>query len=531
MASHPSAHRGLSQHPGGTFCCHESHGIDTPDPYVAYPAFEQMTKLSSAIKSLTSSLLMGLLVAAISGCSYFFAPQNKPMDHGADGNGYGFNKARGGKLGDNLILLTFSGGGTRAAALAFGVLKELRDTTILSGGRRVRLLDDVDSISSVSGGSFTAAYYGLFGDRIFTDFEDVFLKKSIQGILIQKMFDPSYWWKSLTSGFDRTEMAIDYYDGNIFEGKSFRDIDLTQRPFIEINATNLGAGTRFSFIQLYFDLICTDLMDLKVARAVTASSAVPIMFAPVVLQNYAGQCHIEQNPFFNNLMSVQDPDPRVRELQRRMRRYMDHENHPYIHLIDGGVADNLGARAMTERLEAFQNGLSLLLGDHKPKNIVMITVDAEVEPVHSVDESPDKPSLGDTLEAFSNIQFQLFNNETRILLDHKLEELRDHLASAGHTVTLYKVPIEFSSVHGKSLKEHLNSLPTSLELSSTDVDLLERTGAELVRHNKDFRAFLKAVEGYRNGDVIPPTPLPSSKTEIPAKHQGEIQPGATLPRP
>ena len=145
---------------------------------------------------------VSLLLLSCSGCSYFFTPLNKPLDKTPSENGYSFNKTRGGKLGDDLILLTFSGGGTRAAALSYGVLKELRDTTIMSGGQRVRLLDEVDSISSVSGGSFTAAYYGLFGDRIFQDFEDVFLKKSIQGILIQKLFDPSYWWRSLSTGFD-----------------------------------------------------------------------------------------------------------------------------------------------------------------------------------------------------------------------------------------------------------------------------------------------------------------------------------------
>lgn len=467
-------------------------------------------------------VLISLLALSASGCSYFFPPLNKPINQTPDGNGYSFNRTRGGQLGENLILLTFSGGGTRAAALSYGVLKELRDTNIISGGQRIRLLDEVDSISSVSGGSFTAAYYGLFGDRIFRDFEDVFLKKSIQGILIQKLFDPSYWWKSLSTGFDRTEMAIDYYDGNIFENKTFRDIDITQRPFIEINATNLGAGSRFSFIQLYFDLICSDLMDFKVARAVTASSAVPIMFAPVVLKSYAGQCNVDQNPFYRSLMDIQDPEPRVRELQHRIRRYMDPASHPYIHLIDGGVVDNLGARAMTERLEAFQNGFGRLLGEHKPKNIVMITVDAEVEPVHSVDESAEKPSLGDTLEAFSNIQFQLFNNETRILLDHKLEALKKQIEDSGHPVNLYRVPVEFASVHGKSLKEHLNSLPTSLELSATDVDLLERTGAELVRQNKEFKAFLKSVDGYRNGDSNPPKLPSAAERDIATPHHQGI---------
>lgn len=486
-------------------------------------------KLSDRLAFWSRIVLIAVFMLGTSGCSYFFPPLNTPIDHNPDGSGYSFNKTRSGKLGEHLVLITFSGGGTRAAALAYGVLKELRDTTILSGGKRIRLLDEVDNISSVSGGSFTAAYYGLFGDRIFQDFESVFLKKSIQGILIQKMFDPSYWWKSLSTGFDRTEMAIEYYDGNIFEGKSFRDIDLTQRPFIEINATNLGAGSRFSFIQLYFDLICSDLLDMKVARAVTASSAVPIMFAPVVLKSYAGQCNVEQNPFFKSLMDLDVPDPRIIELQNRIHRYMDHENHPYIHLIDGGVADNLGARAMTERLEAFRNGFSLLVESNKPKSIIMITVDAEVEPVHSVDESAEKPSLGDTLEAFSNIQFQLFNNETRILLSNKLDELKRRLESEGARVDLYKVPVAFASVHGKSLKEHLNSLPTSLELSSSDVDLLERTGAELVRHNKEFKAFLKTVDGYHNGDPLP-TAEPSSMTkDLPSANPSPILHPAALP--
>ena len=70
-----------------------------------------------------------------------------------------------------LLLLTFSGGGTRAAAFSYGVLETLRDTKVTIHGHEGRLLDKVDWISGVSGGSFTAAYYGLFRDRIFQDFE------------------------------------------------------------------------------------------------------------------------------------------------------------------------------------------------------------------------------------------------------------------------------------------------------------------------------------------------------------------------
>ena len=48
-------------------------------------------------------------------------------------------------------------------------------------------------------------------------------------------------------------------------------------------------GTRFQFTQDYANVICTDLANLPVACAVTASSAVPILFSPITLTNHAGE--------------------------------------------------------------------------------------------------------------------------------------------------------------------------------------------------------------------------------------------------
>ena len=82
----------------------------------------------------------------------------------------GQTTAGAGGRSDNLLVgLAFSGGGTRASALSSGILEALRDDTINLNGHERRLLDEVDIISSVSGGSFTAAYFGLFGDRIFIE--------------------------------------------------------------------------------------------------------------------------------------------------------------------------------------------------------------------------------------------------------------------------------------------------------------------------------------------------------------------------
>lgn len=66
----------------------------------------------------------------------------------------------------DLIILAFSGGGTRAAAFSYGVLETLRSIQITTKtGRKIRLLDEVDVITGVSGGSFTALAYGLYGEK------------------------------------------------------------------------------------------------------------------------------------------------------------------------------------------------------------------------------------------------------------------------------------------------------------------------------------------------------------------------------
>ena len=120
------------------------------------------------IRVLCSSFLLLLIV----GCSSYGVIHNEPGVDVNAGQPYSLTTwAQSEEAADFVFIVAFSGGGTRAAAMAYGVLEELRDTNIVIEGRESRLLDEVTHISSVSGGSFTSAYYGLYGDRIFNDFE------------------------------------------------------------------------------------------------------------------------------------------------------------------------------------------------------------------------------------------------------------------------------------------------------------------------------------------------------------------------
>src|SRR6267378_5365142 len=121
-----------------------------------------------------------LLVPVLLGSSCAHHPVNAPLAAVDGRTGYRFENAAFSTNSDDLFLmLAFSGGGMRAAALEYGVLEELARTGVGAPGERRRLLDEVDLISSVSGGSFTAAYYAIWGDRIFSDFEPQFLTKRL----------------------------------------------------------------------------------------------------------------------------------------------------------------------------------------------------------------------------------------------------------------------------------------------------------------------------------------------------------------
>ena len=309
--------------------------------------------------------LMALFCAA--GCAHY--PVNQPLNQ-VDGKlGYrGMYMGIKGHSEKLLLYLTFSGGGTRAAAFSYGVLEELRDTEVTIDGNKRRLLDEIDGISSVSGGSFTAGYYGLFGDRIFNDYEAKFLKKNVQGALTARVFlNPVNWVRLASPYFDRSDIAAEYYDKHVFEGGTFGDIAARRGPLIVMNATDMTYGIRVGFTQDAFDMICSDLSSFPVSRAVTASSAVPMLLSPITLRNYAGTCGFLIPERFKALIKERAVSERQFYLANNIEPFLDSQKKPYIHLVDGGVADNLGLRAVLDRIVAGGGPWKLMEGNPRGK--------------------------------------------------------------------------------------------------------------------------------------------------------------------
>ena len=251
------------------------------------------------MKRLTMLLPTALAVLlGLGGCAT--APINPPIAHADPTAGYRFEtRKQYARNKEDIVVLAFSGGGTRAAAFSYGVLEALRDTEVVGrNGQRERLLDSVDVITGVSGGSFTALAYGLYGDRLFSEFEQRFLKRDVQGELIGRAVNPANWGSLSSPYWGRSELAADLYDEILFNGATFADLQRGSGPMIVASATDLSSGARFYFTQKMFDMLCSDLGAVRLSRAAASSSGVPVVLSPVTIDNYGGTCGYREPPYF-----------------------------------------------------------------------------------------------------------------------------------------------------------------------------------------------------------------------------------------
>ena len=393
-----------------------------------------------------------------------------------------------------VVLLAFSGGGTRAAALAYGVLEELRDTWVEVANERRRLLQEVDLISGVSGGSFTAAYYGLFGERIFEDFEERFLRRNVQGILVRRVFlNPVNWFRLGSARFSRSDLAAEFYDQEVFAGKAIGDFGAVPGPAILINATDLARGSRFSFIDESFDPICSDLSTYPVARAVAASSAVPGLLTPIRMRSYAGTCGYVPPEWVAEALATERPGTRRFVQARLATSYLDPKAGSALFLMDGGITDNLGIRGAFTRVVR-QGELGAVLdegGFGSASAMLLIVVNAQTEPDLDLEETGGLlRSLAMMAGISAGIQIRRFNFETLELVRTSFERWAEQMSSPRRPFGFHMVEVGFSHVRDPERRQLLNNLPTSFALDDEAVDALRATAREVLRKSEDFRGFL-----------------------------------------
>lgn len=447
-------------------------------------------------------LLFSALLA--SGCAHY--PVNKPLTAVNPRVGYRFqNSVAQTNPDDLLLMLAFSGGGTRAAALSYGVLDKLAKTEVGQPGNQHRLLDDVKMVSAVSGGSFTAAYYTLYGDRTFSDYESRFLKKRVQTGLLLRLVAPWNLVRLASPRYCSSDLAEEYYDDLLFKNATFADLNPRPgRPFLIVNATDLAIGARFEFTQDQFDLLKSDLSEFPISRAVAASAAFPPYFGSVILKNYSAEHSAPEPEWIQSVLSNPAASSRLKNLALQEGSYVDGDRRKFIHLVDGGITDNLGLRGPTERaIQLEESGMTSQAPVKIPRRLAIIIVDASARRDYGWDSKDWTLGLRTVMGSVAQVTGSRYSFETIELfrevtarLDRERESAR---ARAGDfqsgKVETYIVELHFSQVADESDRRFFNTVPTSLQLPSKTVDRLCRLAARELADNEQFKRLLHDLGG------------------------------------
>ena len=401
------------------------------------------------------------------------------------------------------VVLAFSGGGTRAAALSYGVLEKLRDTPVTINGVERRLLDEVDVISSVSGGSYTAAYYGLFGDDIFEKFAPEFLYEDWQSRLIRLAIRPQSLIAMSSSEYNRGDLVADNLDNSLFQQKTFADMSRGKLPYVILNASDLNNAMTFSFTQQQFDFLCSDLSSYPVANAVMASSSVPGIFAPIALHNFS-DCSQRSQPWVNNALNQDSHLPRSYAIARALDRYSQPERMPVVRLVDGGVTDNLGVRGSMMSPVTQYGDVPNMAGAFSPaklrqvKQVLVVVANDQTYSEHEWSVENKDPSFLDTISAASEVALGTLNNETVSLAKKEFLQWGEHVnaqrpASAPQVEVHFSV-LTFDQVKDKTERAKFDAMPTTFHLQPEQVDDLRYLGSDLLEQSKEFQNFRNALQ-------------------------------------
>ncbi len=462
------------------------------------------------------SLSMLTLLLLLGGCAT--RPINPPIAQADPAKGYRFDTRQVHAIDkQNLVVLAFSGGGTRAAAFSYGVLEFLRRTEIVGPkGNSVRLLDEVDVITGVSGGSFTALAYGLYGDRLFDDYEQRFLKRDVQGEIIARTFSPGNWGNLASANWGRSELAAQLYDEILFHGATFGDLDRGDGPLILASATDISTGSRLVFHQTVFDILCSDLNAVPLSRAAAASSAVPVVLSPITLDNYGGTCNLTVPPWVKLFTATGDPPrPAARAIRslKGLESYNDSVRRPFVHLVDGGISDNVGMRGVLDSLEVLE---ALHEAGRKTKldgarRIIVFVVNSLSSPATDWDLSEVPPGSIDILLKATGVPIDHYSYEAVELLKdtaarwETLRRIRNSAAMAANKdprvaasvrvpdAEIYAIDVSFPALPDAAEREYLNQQPTSFVLPDEAVDRLRAAAGTIIMASPEFQRLLKDV--------------------------------------
>lgn len=403
---------------------------------------------------------------------------------------------------DDVVALSFSGGGLRASAFSLGALQGL---AALPGPSDRNLLQQVRFITTVSGGSLTGAWVGLNGIDSLDEFRRTALLHAGKHALQSSVLNSVSMMRLAGGGLSH------WLDEEVFHGATFASMSDPGRPVVWINATNLNQRLPFVFNQPTFDALCSSIDSYPVSEAVAASMAVPLLFAPVVLEKHCNAA----SPVWSASRSLAPGDTLMaRAVQDSLIDYRETESGRYVKLVDGGLTDNLGLSSIEQMrlltgspMAPFSDAAALRM-----RRLLFVVVDSGRRPAVTWNRVVGGPGTLDlmlaSIDAAINMNMRLsydnFAGMTRRWRDDivawrcsrsEAEQRRERMHRIEWRCDDVQVSVSRISFDDLTPEQaqQLHDVPTSLTLPQQDVDAVIAAGKDAMQRNAVVRNFSRAV--------------------------------------
>ncbi len=412
----------------------------------------------------------------------------------------------------DMIGLAFSGGGTRASAFAFGVLQQLARTPTPRAGPRRDLLDHVVAVSSVSGGSIIAAYFGLKGRAALDDFRQQFLDQDLMAELNTRVSLVNLG-RAMGGGINTDNILRDWFNAHLYHDATYADLIARGRPIVLINATDIYSRTPFLFTPVTFAAMCSDLSEYPIAGAVAASAAVPGAFAPIVIETFPGECKTPLPPSIAKAVNSPTVSPIVRSFAQALERSRTGKV-KYIKLLDGGLVDNYGLSGITIARIASGTPYAPLRPEDavNMRRFLFLVVDAGLGPKGKWAQTLEGPTGKDLIGAVIDTVVDANTRSSYAAFEVTMRQWREELVrwrcglkhdevarlrgKAGpwncRDLKITVTRVSFDQLGAERAKT-LNEVPTSFTLPADTVDELTSAGGDALQGNHAFQAFLKEM--------------------------------------
>lgn len=439
------------------------------------------------------------------------------------------------------LILSFSGGGTRATALAHGVLREL-GATPAPGRPDLSLLDAVDLVSSTSGGSVAAANFVLHGPQGYGRLHepDGFLRHKGIADLVGGVLNPLNVVNYTFTSASRIETLPDMFRRTVLGDATFGTLlaaSPRRPPLLVLNSSDMATGQRFSFTQDQLDRICIDLRNISLADATAASAAFPVALTPLPLpvhspcpaQQAAGAsdimlgfrlqaglgpsadgiagCGGSPRPGQGVLFRTFPPDRaqglrqwHLLNLDRCGRPLPEAERLRFVHLQDGGTADNLALSAPLETITGVgaDPRVGPALSSGQIQEVVILSVNARSQGKITLGRGSGTPGVLSGILAAINTPIDGRSGGLLAELGTVDDVLRARFAPAqaagagGRKSPPPSIPgvrvigVDFEKIADFDCREAFQAIATSWTLRRNETDALQEMASAMLRADSRY---------------------------------------------